>query len=85
MQGSSRPNGFGTPLLSGVLALGLLTAPLAQAAGNQAPTADTGGPYSTSAGIAITFDGTGSDDPDVRITVSVHFGPFFFGRAIPLS
>jgi PKD repeat protein len=39
-----------------------------QATGNQAPTADPGGPYTTSAGIQITFDGSGSDDPDGRIT-----------------
>jgi PKD repeat protein len=35
--------------------------------GNQAPTADAGGPYSGTVGVAINFDGTGSTDPDGTI------------------
>jgi PKD repeat protein len=34
---------------------------------NQAPTADAGGPYSAAPGSAISFDGTGSADPDGNI------------------
>jgi PKD repeat protein len=35
--------------------------------GNQAPTADAGGPYSGDVGVAIAFDGSGSTDPDGTI------------------
>ncbi len=35
---------------------------------NQAPTCDAGGPYTGTVDIAITFDGTGSSDPDGTIT-----------------
>jgi len=34
---------------------------------NQAPAADAGGPYSTEPGSAVSFDGTGSSDPDGNI------------------
>jgi PKD repeat protein len=34
------------------------------AAGNQAPVADAGGPYSGTVGVAVTFSGAGSTDPD---------------------
>ncbi|MFC7202410.1 PKD domain-containing protein [Haloferax namakaokahaiae] len=36
--------------------------------GNAPPTADTGGPYTTSAGSSIELDGTGSSDSDGTIT-----------------
>jgi PKD repeat protein len=36
-------------------------------AANQAPTADPNGPYSGTVGIAVTFDGSGSTDPDGSI------------------
>ncbi len=36
--------------------------------GNQAPVADAGGPYSGAPGELITFDGSGSYDPDGTIT-----------------
>ena len=32
------------------------------------PTADAGGPYTGAANVTVTFDGTGSDDPDGDIT-----------------
>lgn len=35
---------------------------------NQAPTANAGGPYETSSGEALVFDGTGSSDPDGSIS-----------------
>ena len=37
---------------------------LSHASSNRAPVADPGGPYSGTAGQPITFDGTGSSDPD---------------------
>jgi len=37
------------------------------AAGNQAPTANPGGPYSATEGIAVQLDGSGSSDPDGTI------------------
>ena len=33
-------------------------------AGNEAPTADPGGPYTATEGVAVTLDGSGSTDPD---------------------
>lgn len=36
-------------------------------AGNQAPTADANGPYTGTAGVAVTFDGSASSDPDGTI------------------
>jgi PKD repeat protein len=36
---------------------------------NQAPTADPNGPYSGTVNIALTFDGSGSSDPDGTIVV----------------
>jgi len=35
--------------------------------GNQPPTADADGPYTGTAGVALSFDGNGSDDPDGTI------------------
>ena len=35
--------------------------------GNQPPVADANGPYSGTVGVAVTFDGTGSNDPDGTI------------------
>jgi len=35
---------------------------------NSPPTADAGGPYATDVGEALSFDGTGSSDPDGTIT-----------------
>jgi PKD repeat protein len=37
------------------------------AVGNQLPTADANGPYSGITGVSLTFDGTGSSDPDGTI------------------
>ena len=36
--------------------------------GNQTPVADADGPYTGQAGVAVTFDGSASDDPDGSIT-----------------
>ncbi len=36
-------------------------------AANQAPTADPNGPYTGTVGVAVTFDGSGSTDPDGTI------------------
>lgn len=42
---------------------------------NRAPVADAGGPYSADVGVAISFDGTGSYDPDNdTITYAWNFG-----------
>ncbi len=41
--------------------------PLDPAASNQPPTADPGGPYSATSGVAVTLDGSGSSDPDGSI------------------
>ena len=38
------------------------------AAGNAAPTADPGGPYSATEGIAVTLDGSGSGDTDGTVS-----------------
>ncbi|UCE88824.1 MAG: PKD domain-containing protein [Pseudomonadota bacterium] len=37
------------------------------AAGNQPPVADANGPYTGTVGVAVTFDGTASNDPDGTI------------------
>jgi PKD repeat protein len=45
------------------------------AAANQAPTADPDGPYSGTTNVAISFDGTGSTDPEGQpLTYSWDFG-----------
>ncbi|MEA2080351.1 MAG: PKD domain-containing protein, partial [Pseudomonadota bacterium] len=48
---------------------------------NQPPVADANGPYSGTAGVAITFDGSGSNDPDGSIVnYSWDFGDGSTGR-----
>jgi len=49
-------------LLDSVMAT--TTAEIAIPPANRAPTANAGGPYSGDTGVAITFDGTASSDPD---------------------
>ncbi|WP_373044335.1 PKD domain-containing protein [Vulgatibacter sp.] len=41
---------------------------LVQAAANEVPVADAGGPYTVAAGTALSLDGSGSTDPDGTIT-----------------
>ncbi len=54
-----------------VIAAGAINTPLEVAlsgAGNLAPVCDAGGPYTGTAGQAVSFDGTGSSDPGGTIT-----------------
>ncbi len=46
---------------------GTASAAVTISAGNQPPTANAGGPYSGTAGVAVQFDGSGSSDPDGTI------------------
>ena len=43
------------------------TATVTSASGNQAPTADAGGAYAEATGVAVQFEGGGSEDPDGSI------------------
>jgi PKD repeat protein len=53
---------------------------------NQPPVADAGGPYTGTAGVALTFDGSGSSDPDGTIvSYSWDFGDGNTGTGVSPS
>lgn len=54
--------------------------------GNQSPVANAGGPYTGTAGVALTFDGSGSSDPDGTIvSYSWDFGDGNTGTGVSPS
>jgi PKD repeat protein len=50
------------------------TASIAEADANASPTADPGGPYTGEAGVAVSFDGSGSSDDGSIVSYAWEFG-----------
>ncbi len=62
------------------------TASIVTPPANRAPTADAGGPYSGDTGVAVTFDGGGSSDPDEdALSYSWEFGDGQIGTGVAPS